>query len=93
MLTSTVTLNPESYKNKGQLKKQTGNSEDQSVTTTGTQAPSDKIRGPKEDAGNNNGNDKSIQKNNAGDTIGKGNNIANGSDNESLGKSNGKKTK
>ena len=40
--TLTVTLNPESYKNKGQLKKQTGNSEDQSVTTTGTQAPSDK---------------------------------------------------
>jgi uncharacterized repeat protein (TIGR01451 family) len=91
--TLTVTLNPESYKNKGQLKKQTGNSEDQSVTTTGTQAPSDKIRGPKEDAGNNNGKDKNLQKNNAGDTTGKGNNNANGPDNESPGKSNGKKMK
>jgi uncharacterized repeat protein (TIGR01451 family) len=89
----TVTLNPESYKNKGQLKKQTGNSYDRSVTTTGTQAPSDKIRGPKEDAGDNNGKDKSVQKNNAGDTAVKGNNNTNGPDNESPGKSNGKKTK
>ena len=91
--TLTVTLNPESYKNKGQLKKQTGNSGDQSVTTTGTQAPSDKIRGLKEDAGNNNGKDKNLQKTNAGDTTGKGNNNTNGPDNESPGKSNGKKMK
>jgi hypothetical protein len=90
---STVTLNPDSYKNKGQLKKQAGNSEDQSVTTTGTQAPSDKIRGPKEDTGKNNDKDKNLQKNNAGDTTGKGNNNANGPDDESPGKSNGKKTK
>ncbi len=90
---STVTLNPDSYKNKGQLKKQAGNSEDQSVTTTGTQAPSDKIRGPKEDTGKNNDKDKNLQKNNAGDTTGKGNNNANEPDDESPGKSNGKKTK
>jgi len=91
--TLTVTLNPDSYKNKGQLKKQTVNSEDQSVTNTGTQDLSDKTRGPKEDTGKNNDKDKNLQKNNAGDTTGKGNNNANRSDNESTGKSNGKKTK
>ena len=32
---STVTLNPDSYKNNGQLKKQSGNSDDQSVKNTG----------------------------------------------------------
>ena len=89
----TVTLNPESYKNKGQLKKQTGSSDDQSVTTTGTQVPSDKIRGPKEDTGKNNGNEKNFQKNNAGDTTNKGNNNANVPDNEPRGKPDGKKTK
>jgi len=91
--TSTVTLDPASYKNKGQLKKQAGNSEDQSVTNTGTQAPSDKIRGPTEDTGKNNDKDKNLQKNNAGDTSGKGNNNANRPDDESQGKSNGKKMK
>ncbi len=88
-----VTLNPDSYKNKGQLKKQTENSKDQSVTNTGTQDLSDKTRGPKEDTGKNNDKDKNLQKNNAGDTTGKGNTNANRSDNESTGKSNGKKTK
>jgi len=91
--TSTVTLNPDSYKNKGQLKKQTGNSDDQSTKNTVTQDLSDKTRGPKEDAGTNNGKDKNLQKNNAGDTTGKGNNNANRPDNESPVKSNGKKTK
>jgi uncharacterized repeat protein (TIGR01451 family) len=90
---STVTLNPDSYKNKGQLKKQTGNSDDQSVTNTGTQDLSDKTRSPKEDAGKNNDKDKNLQKNNADDTTGKGNNNANRPDNESPGKPNGKKTK
>ncbi len=91
--TQAVALNPESYKNKGQLKKQTGNSDDQSVTTTGTQAPPDKTRGQKEDTGKNNGRDKNLQKTNPADTTGKGNNNANGPDDESQGKSNGKKTK
>jgi uncharacterized repeat protein (TIGR01451 family) len=91
--TSTVTLNPDSYKNKGQLKKQTMNSDDQSTKNTVTQDLSDKTRGPKEDAGTNNGKDKNLQKNNAGDTTGKGNNNANRPDNVSLVKSNGKKTK
>jgi len=91
--TLTVTLNPESYKNKGQLKKQTGNSEDPSGISTGTQDLSDKTRGPKEDAGKSNDKDKNLQKNNSGDSTGKGNNNANRPDNESSGKSNGKKTK
>jgi uncharacterized repeat protein (TIGR01451 family) len=92
-ITSTVTLDPDSYKNKGQLKKQAGNSGDQSVKNTVTQDLSDKTRGPKEDAGKSNGKDKNLQKNNAGDSPGKGNNNVNGPDNESLGKVNGKKTK
>jgi hypothetical protein len=92
-ITSTVTLDPESYINKGQLKKQAGNSEDQSVTNTGTQDLSDKTRGSKEDAGKNNDRDKNLQKTNTGDTTGTGNNNAKGPDDESPGKSNGKKTK
>ena len=91
--TLTVTLNPESYKNNGHIKKVTGNSDDQSVTNTSSQDLSDKTRGPKEDAGKNNDKDKNLQKNNTGDTTGKGNNNANRPDDESLGKSNGKKTK
>ena len=92
-ITSTVTLDPDSYKNKGQLKKQAGNSGDQSAKNTVNQDLSDKTRGPKEDTGKNNDKDKNLQKNNAGDTPGKGNNNVNGPDNESPGKSNGKKTK
>jgi len=91
--TLAVTLNPESYKNKGQVKKVSGNSDDRSVTTTVTQDPSDKTRGPKEDAGKNNGKDKNLQKNTGGDTPGKVNTDANGPDDESPGKSNEKKTK
>jgi hypothetical protein len=90
---STVTLNPDSYKNKGQLKKQAGNSDDQSVKTTVTQDLSDKTRGPKENAGKNNDDDKNFQKNNAEDTRGKGNDNANRPDDESPGKSNGKNSK
>jgi hypothetical protein len=89
---STVTLNPESYKNNGQLKKQGRNSDDQSVTTRVTQDPSDKTRGPKENAGKNNDNDKNLQRNTAGDTPGKGNNNIK-PDDESPGKSNGKNPK
>lgn len=88
-----VTLNPDSYKNKGQLKRQTGNSDDPSVTTTGTQDLADKTRGPREDTGKNNDRDKNLEKNNATDTNGKGNNYANRPDAGSMGKSNGKKTK
>ncbi len=91
--TLTVTLNPESYKNKGYIKKVTGSSDDQSVTNTSSQDLFNKTRGLKEDAGKNNDKDKNLQKNNAGDTTGKGNNNANRPDDESPGKSNGKKTK
>ena len=89
---STVTLNPDSYKNNGQLKKQSGNSDDQSVKNT-VRDLSDKTRGPKENAGKNNDNDKNLQRNNAGDTTGKGNDNANRPDDESSGKSNGKNSK
>jgi hypothetical protein len=93
----TVTLNPDSYKNNGQLKKVSGNSADQSATNTGTRDLSDKTREPKENTGKdavkNNGRDTNLKENNAGDSATKGNNNANGSDNESRGKSNGKKTK
>ncbi len=89
--TTGVTLNPESYKNKGQEKKVTRN--DQSVTTSGNQDPADKTRGPKEETGRNNDKGKDIQENTAGDSSGKGNNNANKPDNESPGQSNGKKNK
>jgi uncharacterized repeat protein (TIGR01451 family) len=88
-----VTLNPDSYKNKGQERKVTRNSDDQSVRTTNSPAPSDKIRGPKEDTEKNTSKGKDLLKNTDGDTIGKGNSNANGASDESPGKSNGKKTK
>ena len=89
--TTAVTLNPESYKNKGQEKKVTRN--DQSVTASGTRDPADKTRGPKEETGRNNDKGKDIQENTAGDSSGKGTNNANKPDNESPGQSNGKKNK
>jgi len=89
--TTAVTLNPESYKNKGQEKKVTRNSGDQSVTTSGTRDPSDKTRGPKEEPGRNNDKGNDLQDNNAGDASGKGNNNPNKPDDESPGQSNGKK--
>jgi len=91
--TTAVTLNPESYKNKGQEKKVTRNSGDQSVTTSGTRDPSDKTRGPKEEPGRNNDKGNDLQDNNAGDASGKGNNNANKPDDQSPGQSNGKKNK
>ena len=91
--TTAVTLNPESYKNKGQEKKVTRNSDDQSVTTSGTQDPSDRTRGPKEETGRNNDKGNDLQENNAGDSSGKGNTNANKPDDESPGQSNGKKNK
>ena len=89
--TTAVTLNPESYKNKGQEKKVTRN--DQSVTTSGSQDPADKTRGPKEGTGNNNDKGSDLRENNAGGSSGKGNNNANKPDDGSPGQSNGKKNK
>ncbi|MDD1697946.1 MAG: DUF11 domain-containing protein [Methanoregula sp.] len=89
--TATVTLNPESYKNKGQEKKVTRNSGDVSTTTTGS-SPSDTNRGPKEKEPKNTGSNKNIQENTGGDTTGRGNGNAN-KPAESPGQSNGKKNK
>ena len=90
-VTTTVTLNPESYKNKGQEKKVTRNSEDVSTTTTnGPQ--SDTTRGPKEKEPKNTGSNKNFQENTGGDPAGKGNGNAN-KPAESPGQSNGKKNK
>ena len=90
-VSSSVTLNPDSYKNKGQEKKVTRNSGDVSTTTTDG-SPSDTNRGPKEKEPKNTGSNKNIQENTGGDTTGKGNGNAN-KPAESPGQSNGKKNK
>ncbi len=55
-VTLTITLNPDSYKNKGQAKKIAKNSDDESgKNTDGIQEVSDKTRGPKENAAKNTG--------------------------------------
>ena len=87
--TATVTLNPESYKNKGQEKKINQNS----VSGTNTDdTQSDTTRGPKEKEVKNTGSNKNIQENTGGDTTGRGNGNAN-KPAESPGQSNGKKNK
>ncbi len=90
--TTAVTLNVNGL-NKGQVKKLTRNSGDQSVTTTATRNPADKTRGPKEETGKNNDKGKDLQENNTGDSSGKGTSNANKPVNESPGQSNGKKNK
>ena len=86
---TTVTLNPESYKNKGQAKKINQNSVS-GTTTDDTQ--SDTTRGPKEKEPKNTGNNKNIQENTCGDTTGRGNGNANKPE-ITPGQSNGKKNK
>jgi uncharacterized repeat protein (TIGR01451 family) len=89
--TLTITLNTDSFKNKGQVKKMSENQGDESETNT-DDSQSDKTRGPREKEVKNTGNNKNFQKNNADDT-GKGNNNPKGRDDESPGNSNGKKNK
>ncbi len=93
-VTLTITLNPDSYKNKGQAKKIARNSGDESGNNTdGVQEVSDKTRGPKETAGKNTGTEKNLRENNGNSANGKGNKNADELDDESPGKSNGKKNK
>jgi len=87
---TTVTLNPESYKNKGQAKKINQNSV--SVTNT-DDTQSDTTREPREKEAKNTGNNKNVQENPGGDATGKGNSNANKPDDESPGQSNGKKNR
>ena len=93
-VTLTITLNPDSYKNKGQAKKIAKNSDDESGTNTDSiQEVSDKTRGPKQNAGKNTGTEKNLRENNGNSANGKGNKNADEPDDESPGKSNGKKNK
>jgi hypothetical protein len=93
-VTLTITLNPDSYKNKGQAKKIAKNSDDESGKNTDSfQHVSEKNRGPKEDTGKNTGNEKILRENNGNSANGKGNKNMDDPDDESPGKSNGKKNK
>jgi len=93
-VTFTITLNPDSYNNKGQAKKIAKNSDDQSGTNTSSiQEVSDKTRGPKENAGKNTGTEKNLRENNGNSAPDKGNKNADDPDDEFPGKSNGKKNK
>jgi hypothetical protein len=87
---TTVTLNPESYKNKGQAKKIDQNSVS---GTNPDDTQSDTTRGPKVKEVKNAGNNKKVQENTDGDATGKGNSNANKPDDESPGQSNSKKNK
>jgi len=93
-VTLTITLNPDSYKNKGQAKKIAKNSDDESGTNTDSiQEVSDKTRGPKENAGKNTGTTNNLRENNGNSATDKGNKNTDKPDDESPGKSNGKKNK
>ena len=89
--TLTITLNADSFKNKGQVKKMSKNQGDESATNT-DDSQSDKTRGPREKEVKNTGNNKNLRENTADDT-GKGNNTSKGPDDESPGNSKGKKNK
>lgn len=93
-VTLTITLNPDSYKNKGQAKKIAKNSDDESGKNTDSiQEVSDKTRGPKENAAKNTGTVKNLRENNGNSATDKGNKNADKPDDESPGKSDGKKNK
>jgi hypothetical protein len=89
--TLTITLDADSLKNKGQVKKLTRISGDDPATNSGD-SPSDTTRGVKVKEVKNNGNNKNLRENNADET-GKGNNNSNRSDDELREKLNGKKNR
>jgi hypothetical protein len=98
-VTLTVSLNPDDFRNSGQMKKaliaqgkksvsQSGDDQEVSRTTPGKENQERKEKPTK-----TNGNDKSVRENNADKKADKGNNDDNGRDDKSNGKSNGKKNK
>ena len=91
-ITVTLTLNPNNFKNPGQVKKILKIKDNEPYTETVNEtAVSEQIRGGKEKTAKNNGDSQQIRENNADDKSGRGNNGSNKRDGESPGSSNGKK--
>jgi len=93
-ITLSVTLNPDTFKNYGQMKKVLKTSDDEtSADTDNARNVSDKNGGPKENAMKNIGWDKHFQESNAGNNRDNGNKNTNKGNDESNEKSNGKKNR
>ena len=93
-VTLTVTLNPDSYKNKGQAKKIAKNSDDEPGRTLTASRKSPIRPGvQKRMQRKNTALTKNLRENNGNSANGKGNKNADEPDDESPGKSNGKKNK
>jgi len=91
-ITVTLTLNPNNFKNPGQVKKILKIKDNEPYTETVNEtAVSEQIRGGKEKTAKNNGDSQQIRENNADDKSGRGNNGSDKRDGESPGSSNGKK--
>jgi len=87
-----VTLNPDMFKNSGQVKKALRTADSDTPAGAGNaQNAADKNSDQKQNTVKNNGKDKNIQENNAGDNPDKGNKNTNKGNDASNGKSNGKK--
>jgi hypothetical protein len=91
-VTLLISLNPDNFKNFGQIKKTLKNQDNESSTEADneTELP-DKNQGVKEHPSKNNGNITQIKETNADKKAEKGNNDKNERNDESAGKSNGKK--
>jgi uncharacterized repeat protein (TIGR01451 family) len=91
-ITLSFTLDPDSFKDHGQVKKALKTTDSDTPAHAGNgQNASDKINGQKQNTVKNNGRDKNVQENNAGNNADKGNKNTNKGDDASNGKSNGKK--
>jgi hypothetical protein len=91
-ITLSFTLNPDTFRNNGQMKKELKTKDSDTPAHAGNgQNASDKINGQKQNTVKNNGKDKNIQENNAGNNADKGNKNTNKGDDASNGKSKGKK--
>jgi uncharacterized repeat protein (TIGR01451 family) len=89
-----ISLNPDNFKNFGQIKKTLKNQDNESATDAANETElSDKNQSVKEHSSKDNGNSKQIKETNADKKTEKGNNDKNERDDESAGNSNGKKDK
>lgn len=93
-VTVTFSLNPDNFRNVGQIKKTLKNLDNESDTEADNKTElSDEKRDVKEHPSKNNGNNQQIRETNDNKKAEKGNNDKNERDDESPGKSNGKKNK
>jgi hypothetical protein len=93
-ITVTLSLNPDNFRNPGQIKKILKNLDNESVIIAGNETiPSIETQKGKEHPLKNNGNTTQINENNTSNNGKKGNNDKNERDKELIGKQNGKKDK